>query len=122
MRSTQLLSCLLILIKERGVDKVYVSGPMTGLPNYNFDEFNRVAELLRNEGYNVVNPAVHGVIPEWEWKDYLKLDIKDMLGCDIVATLEGWEESRGARLEVYIAEQLHMKVVPFEQLLKNQGG
>lgn len=104
------------------MDRVYISGPMTGLPNYNFDEFNRVAELLRFEGYNVVNPADHGVIPGWEWKDYLKLDIKDMLGCNIVATLEGWEESRGARLEVHIAEQLHMKVVPFKQLLKNQGG
>ena len=37
--------------------RVYIAGPMTGIPQYNFPEFDRVATLLRAMGYDVVSPA-----------------------------------------------------------------
>lgn len=37
--------------------KVYIAGPMTGLPNHNFEAFNAAAEAWRQAGWEVVNPA-----------------------------------------------------------------
>lgn len=36
---------------------IFISGPMTGLKNYNFDKFNEVARLLNQAGYRVINPV-----------------------------------------------------------------
>jgi hypothetical protein len=39
------------------VKKIYLSGPMTGLPDLNFPAFNAAASALRAKGLNVINPA-----------------------------------------------------------------
>ena len=36
---------------------IFISGPMTGLENYNFGKFNEVAARLIRAGYNVINPV-----------------------------------------------------------------
>ena len=36
---------------------VYLSGPMTGLPDLNFPAFHAAADKLRSQGVQVVNPA-----------------------------------------------------------------
>src|SRR5690606_41767260 len=35
----------------------YLSGPMSGYPQYNFPAFAKAAETLRGFGYNLVSPA-----------------------------------------------------------------
>lgn len=37
--------------------RIYLSGPMTSLPDNNIPKFNAVAERLRAEGHFVINPA-----------------------------------------------------------------
>lgn len=96
--------------------RIYLSGPMTGLPNHNFEAFNAAADRLRSQGYHVSNPAENGVNKEWAWADYLRQDIEQMLHCDGVALLKGWESSKGAKLEVYIARQLGMPIVECETM------
>lgn len=44
------------------VGRVYLAGPMTGIADYNFPAFNAAAARLRAEGFDVVNPADHGVV------------------------------------------------------------
>ena len=99
--------------------RLYVAGPMSnvGPPTWNFPAFNAAAEGLRAAGYDVVNPADHGINDGWEWADYMRLALSAMLTCEGVATLPGWLESRGATLEVHVAKALGMPVRPVEHWL-----
>lgn len=99
---------------------VFISGPMTGLPDNNYSEFFRVEKLLRDVGYSVVNPASIGVHDGWEWRDYMTQSLMMLLTRDVdaVVTLDGWERSKGASLEVYVARALGMDVVSAYELLR----
>ena len=91
--------------------RIYVSGPMTGMPELNFPEFHRVANELNADGHIAVNPAEidHGSDPTWE--DCLRRDIAALITCDAVVFLPGHEHSRGARLERHIATELGMQLM-----------
>lgn len=92
--------------------KLYLSGPMTGLPDYNKPSFYRAAAELRVAGHEVVNPAEHDQLPAGaQWADYIRKDLVLLAYCDGIAVLPGWTHSRGARLEVYIATQLGLPVL-----------
>lgn len=83
---------------------------MTSYPAWNFPAFNEAARVLRAAGFEVENPAEKGIHDGWSWEDYLRYDLKKMLDCDGVATLDGWVASRGAWLEVSTARALGMSV------------
>lgn len=89
---------------------LYVCGPMTGLPEFNYPAFNAAAAALRAMGYDVVNPAENCLPIEAPWADHLRLAIAKLVMCDAVATLPGVEHSRGAQLEIHIAKQLGMRI------------
>lgn len=97
--------------------KVYVSGPMTGYPGWNIPAFNAAAFRLRQLGHDVLNPADGGAdnTGKKTWADYLREDIVLVAQADAVAVLPGWQESRGAALEVHIAHALGMTVLPIDQ-------
>lgn len=86
--------------------RVYIAGPMTGLPGYNFDAFNAKAAELRAEGWHVENPAEHGHIDGAGWADYLRWDISRIATCGSIFLLPGWSASKGATLEVLIGKAL----------------
>jgi hypothetical protein len=65
---------------------------------------------LRAGGHTVTNPAELNPYGG-TWNDCMRRDIAALMNCDTVATLPGWEHSKGARLEVLIAEHLGMTVV-----------
>lgn len=87
--------------------KVYIAGPMTGLPEYNFPAFHRAAADWRAAGWTVINPAENfGGEHGKSYAEYMRKDIADLLTVDGVAFLPGWERSRGATLEHRIASTL----------------
>lgn len=90
--------------------RIYVAGPMTGLPEFNFPAFNAAAIELRTQGWHVENPADHGVIEGAEWADYLAYDLTRLGTCGAIYLLPGWEKSKGAVLELQIAHQLGLEV------------
>lgn len=98
--------------------KIYLAGPMTGIPDYNYPLFNQVAEQLRTKGYHVENPAENPVPESNSWADYMRMAIRQMLTCDMVALLPGWSNSRGAAIEHEVATQLGIPTHMIDDLLK----
>lgn len=100
--------------------RLYLAGPMRGIPQYNFPEFDRVTKLLRDSGHRVFNPAefdreVLGIkeFPnDTDWSQFpvgmeptetMLADLRMLSKCDGVALLDGWGKSRGAQCETYFA-------------------
>lgn len=103
---------------------VYVAGPMTGIADFNFPAFNAAADRLLNNGYEVINPADNdNGDPEQArtsgtpWEDYMRKDIADLIEADAIAVLPGWQNSKGASLEVTVAAALDMPILDAETLL-----
>lgn len=95
--------------------RIYIAGPMTGIEDLNFPAFYAAAEDLREQGYEVVNPAEMDKPEDIEmydrdiekggasesWRYFLARDLEIVLTqVDAVAVLPGWERSVGAGLEV----------------------
>lgn len=96
--------------------RIYLSGPMTGLPDLNFPAFAAMTTSLREGGHTVTNPAE--LNPDGgSWNDCMRRDIAALMDCDTVATLPDWENSKGAKLEVLIAEKLGMRVLNAKDLV-----
>ncbi|HXE63254.1 MAG TPA: DUF4406 domain-containing protein [Bryobacteraceae bacterium] len=96
---------------------IYIAGPMTGLPNYNFDAFNSTAAKLRHEGFHVLNPAeTDGGSTAQSWGYYMRKALRMLVQADVVALLPGWRNSKGAQIEVYVARALDMPLVDAERL------
>lgn len=107
----------------KGRDHIYVSGPMTGIKNSNVPAFAAAARALRKAGYNVVNPGEYeGAASKKKnpptWEDCLRRDLELICKkCFAIATLPGWERSKGANLEIHVAERLGMRVAPVQDFL-----
>ena len=102
---------------------LYLGGPMTGRPQFNFPAFDRAAERLREHGYGIVSPAElddpetreaalasadgapgTGSHSGQTWADFLARDVKLIADkVDGIVLLDGWEGSKGARLECFVA-------------------
>lgn len=95
---------------EPNATRVYLSGPMTGLPDFNYPAFNQAAAELRAQGYHVENPAEN---PERStWAEYMKSAVAQLTACDMIKMLPGWEASRGAIIEHKLAQDLGIEVMP----------
>jgi len=93
---------------------LYVAGPMTGLPEFNYPAFRDAENRLTASGYRVLNPIDSeafndtGAPQAWDW--YMRHAIRMVLAADGIALLDGWENSRGARLEHRIATDLGLPI------------
>lgn len=98
--------------------KLYVSGPMTGLPEWNFPAFNTAAAKVRSLGYEAVNPVDINPDPATPWEMCLRSDLKALCDCDGIVMIHGWEHSKGAHLELMVAHRLAMPVFFINSLHK----
>ena len=107
---------------------IYVAGPMTGLPDFNYPAFDRAAADLFGLGYEVLNPVMGayrddaprpGVEQDPQWQDYMRNGINQLIRADGVALLPGWLGSRGATIEVYLAHRLGLDVRDLTEWLAN---
>lgn len=90
---------------------IYLSGPMTGLPDFNRRAFNVAAEALRRSGWTVINPAELNTADDGEWQACMRVCLKALPDADVLALLPGWESSKGAHLELHIAHRIGIEVM-----------
>lgn len=106
---------------------VYIAGPMTGYPNFNFDAFYAAEKELKEAGWIVYNPAnkedEDALDPEakvdgdtrkaidagFDFRKVYLWDVEKVIMADAIYMLPGWEKSVGAcgELAVAMAVQKH---------------
>jgi hypothetical protein len=98
--------------------KLYIAGPMTGIESRNFPAFDQADKFFRQKGYEVINPAIlaGSDVPDTgvhskHYFDMLKRDIRLLVECDAIAMLPGWQNSKGARLEYFIARTFNLIIL-----------
>lgn len=87
--------------------KVYIAGPMTGLPGHNYDAFHKAADQLLKQGFTVFNPANN---KGSDWQQFMRRSLEQIAQVDMLFMLRGWEKSRGARLEQHLATEMGILV------------
>ena len=100
--------------------KVYIAGPMSGQKDWNFPAFFEAEKQLTALGHEAINPAHNdgktaeeALIsagspdrPNHSWAYYMRRDLPNVLTADAVCVLPGWQSSKGASLEVEVAQAL----------------
>lgn len=97
--------------------RVYISGPMTGIKDFNTPRFNEVAEQLESLGYLTLNPAMIPIGLDYE--HYMDIDMAILRAADCVVTLERWRGSKGARAELAMANALQKPVYELKDFIEN---
>lgn len=123
------------IVRILGVDtavkgrlKIYIAGPMTGIPKYNFPAFHAATADLRERGHKVRSPAERDIKmgfdaevqdtppPGWSLGECLRWDLKSVLWSDAVVLLAGWESSPGAACEVATARWTGRELLLYPEL------
>ncbi len=101
--------------EDRIPKRLYLSGPMTGIPQHNHPELTRVAGILRKAGFDVDNPAEHfdGDMNRPR-SEYMNHDLRVVIDRDAVVLLKGWSESAGCNAEMFTAWQCGKLVYRYE--------
>ena len=92
------------------VERIYIAGPMTGLPDFNRPAFAAAAAHLRALGLEAINPGELHPHTHLPWSFYMRSALAAMLTCDSILLLRGWTNSRGAKMEFQIANALGMSI------------
>lgn len=82
-------------------NRVYISGPITGIDDY-MEHFSRAEKELEAKGFCVINPAkVNAQLPAdiTSYEEYMKMSMVMLNMCTYIYMLKGWEKSPGANRE-----------------------
>lgn len=89
--------------------KVYIAGPMTGLPHFNRPAFQQAAINLSFEKHVPLNPAI---LPDGLTEaDYMAIGLTMLQRAEAIYLLTGWQFSAGARAEHALALKLGLEVI-----------
>ena len=104
--------------------KIYIAGPMTGVEDFNFPLFFETEEKLKELGYETLNPAkndgadvktatqnaISASLSGATWSSYMRRDLSNLCLSDAVCVLPNWKSSKGASLEVQVAQALDIPI------------
>ena len=112
--------------------RIYLAGPMRGIPEFNFPAFFAAEEELLKTGYEVFNPARRDVekygIEVYqsptgrldEINPKINFSLREAMEADsificrhaeAIALLPGWEKSKGASAEKALADAIGLEVM-----------
>ena len=97
--------------------KIYIAGPMSGIPEFNFPAFFAAQALLEADGWHVFNPAqkdqeatldpvavISGdakaaIAKGFDFREAFTWDLNRVIEGDAIYMLKGWQFSPGATAE-----------------------
>lgn len=97
---------------------------MTGVEDFNFPLFFETEEKLKELGYETLNPAkndgadvktatqnaISASLSGATWSSYMRRDLSNLCLSDAVCVLPNWKSSKGASLEVQVAQALGIPI------------
>lgn len=101
------------------MDRVYISGGITNVPDYK-DKFEDAESKLKALGYSVINPArVNDMLPtDLTYDEYMKLDYTMLDLCDAIYLIPGWNNSQGSKLELKRALEYNYRIMTIDDLVE----
>ena len=100
---------------------IYISGPITGMPDNNHPAFNEAAASLRAMGHEVCNPAeFQAPCENPTHADWMQLSLEKLSKCEAVAMLPGWTLSKGAGIEFVYAARCGKRAMPLARWLEGK--
>lgn len=97
--------------------RIYLAGPMSGLPEHNYPAFMAGAADLRGFGHFVLNPAELNP-PDVTYRQALSVDLAWIIAhAELLVLLPGWEKSKGSRVEVDLALALEIPIMLYNDAI-----
>jgi len=101
------------IVEEIDNPTVYISGPMTGLSEDEYKaNFQSAYNALKDRGFLPCNPSDNSVNDsDMTYNDILMFDLDTLSNYDAIYMLKGYEKSKGAMAELYVANALGLEVM-----------
>lgn len=92
--------------------RIYISGPITGIdPEVCRSRFATAESNIRAQSFEPVNPLNNGLPETATYDEHIKRDLEMLATCDAVYMLEGWEKSKGCRIEFNVAATNRIPII-----------
>ena len=92
-------------------EKIYISG---AIAHHDLEErkmaFSLCAAFCEHCGFEAVNPFDNGVDQSEDWRKHMRADIRMLVDCDAICMMDGWEQSKGCKLELDVARSCGLTV------------
>ena len=92
--------------------KVFISGPMSGIKDFNKPAFDQAEKELTEAGYSVFNPARMQLDTDvWTHENIMSIDLAALDKCDYIYMLPKWYYSKGAIQEYHYANAIGVELL-----------
>ena len=103
------------------MEQIYLCGPVSGRPKEEaFKHFERIENKIikSTQGtdlkFFIHNPMKFVPADINSWTEEMKICVAALTVCDGIALLKGWQKSKGANIELKLAQELQIPVVYVE--------
>lgn len=104
------------------MQKIYISGPMTGYPDFNRPMFKEAEKWCRKNNYSPFNPGwlLFGEEDTFTYDEIMEIDLCALSKCEVILMLPGYEKSNGACIELSLAKELGLSIIYYEDYVRKE--